>query len=397
MVKIRMYPAKNGDAFLVLATSPTNTAILIDGGYGETFHTYIRGDLQALAANGNKLDLVIASHIDADHVVGLIEFFKFNGNSSTPSLIAVDSVWHNSVRSISEGSFTNVGSEDLSILKAAASRGYPASSRSETVREISAGQGSTLGAALLAGNYHWNDGEGKTSVSSDAGLGVRRLAGANIEVLGPTKARLAELEIWWKAELRRLGYAASIGAGEFFDDAFEFMCANSDLRKKMASSPREISAPTALATLPQIYSPDTSITNASSISVVIAVGGKSLLFLGDSLAEDLVEKLGPRLHGQSTLWFDAIKISHHGSLHNTSPGLLKIIDSDTFFISSNGDRHGHPDFAVLREIVDRPAKFKRTLHFSYSTPASRQLKNYCCASGAEFAVNEGATDWVIFS
>ena len=209
--------------------------------------------------------------------------------------------------------------------------------------------------------------------------------------LGPELAQATQLHLHPRVD------AAAIGAGGFFDDAFEFMCASSDLRKKMASSPREISAPTDLTRLAQVYSPDTSPTNASSISVVITVGSKSLLFLGDSLAEDLVEKLGPRLHGQSTLWFDAIKLSHHGSLHNTSPDLLKIVDSDTFFISSNGDRHGHPDFAVLREIVDRPAQFKRTLHFSYSTPASRQLKNYCSASGADFSVNEGSTDWVIFS
>ena len=173
MVKIRMYPAKNGDAFLVLETGQASTAILIDGGYGETFHTYFRGDLKALAASGNKLDLVIASHIDADHVVGLLEFFKFNGNASTPSLIEVDSVWHNSVRSIyGKGSIT-VGSEDLFILQAAASRGYPAVSISETVREISAGEGSSLGAALLAGNYHWNEGEGRRSLSADVCLGVR--------------------------------------------------------------------------------------------------------------------------------------------------------------------------------------------------------------------------------
>jgi hypothetical protein len=63
-------------------------------------------------------------------------------------------------------------------------------------------------------------------------------------------------------------------------------------------------------------------------------------------------------------------------------------------ISTNGEGHQHPDFAVLKAIVDRPATFRRTLHFNYSTAASRSLKAYRSKSGAAFLVEENQTDWV---
>ncbi|MCV3032960.1 MBL fold metallo-hydrolase, partial [Escherichia coli] len=68
-MRIKMYPAQNGDAFL-LSTNRTN--ILIDGGYPSTFNSYIHKDLKELAARNACLNLVIITHIDADHIGGII-------------------------------------------------------------------------------------------------------------------------------------------------------------------------------------------------------------------------------------------------------------------------------------------------------------------------------------
>jgi len=67
-----MYPANNGDAFLLVATVPKTVTILIDGGYASTYKKYISKDLISLAAQGHCLYLVVATHIDADHIMGLI-------------------------------------------------------------------------------------------------------------------------------------------------------------------------------------------------------------------------------------------------------------------------------------------------------------------------------------
>jgi len=72
MIEIKSYPAKNGDGFLVKA-SASPFAMLIDGGYAETFHRHIRCDLENLAASNYALDLVVATHIDVDHHSGLLD------------------------------------------------------------------------------------------------------------------------------------------------------------------------------------------------------------------------------------------------------------------------------------------------------------------------------------
>lgn len=391
-----MYPAKNGDAFLLKSSQAERCAILIDGGFCETYRAFIKPDIEAIAATGFRIDLVIASHIDADHVGGLLEFFKNNGHSSTPELIEVGVVWHNSVRSIS-AKVDAIAKYDLPIVQSIAQRGYPSSEDDLSIREISATQGSSLAALLLAGQYKWNEGSGQTCIETRASLRIRKIGAAHVEVLGPSRKRLLDLEAWWKSELRRRGFASEIGAGDYFDDAFEFLVARSELLKKMTPAIKEISRKTPSILLSEAYAQDESVTNASSISVEISLEGKKFLFLGDCLAEDLVDVLRTRAIPGERLWFDAIKISHHGSVHNTSPDLLSLIDSDTYLISSNGDKHGHPDFPVLKAIVDRPSTFLRSLHFNYSTPASRQLKTYVSESGSAFSIHENSTSWLTFS
>lgn len=92
-----MYPAENGDAFLI---SSDKTNILIDAGYARTFDSYIRQDLEEIASRGACLNLVIVTHIDADHIGGIIRFLLFNSHSETNNIVPVEGIWHNSLRSL---------------------------------------------------------------------------------------------------------------------------------------------------------------------------------------------------------------------------------------------------------------------------------------------------------
>jgi glyoxylase-like metal-dependent hydrolase (beta-lactamase superfamily II) len=84
MLKIKMYPAGNGDAFLV---SGAGANVLVDGGYASTFDRHIAADLQALGLRGERLNLLIATHIDADHISGLIALLAANGSSIQPVIV----------------------------------------------------------------------------------------------------------------------------------------------------------------------------------------------------------------------------------------------------------------------------------------------------------------------
>ena len=212
-------------------------------------------------------------------------------------------------------------------------------------------------------------------------------------MIGPPVARLEKLHRQWIAELRRNGFTGKIGVNDVFDDAFEFLCAFENLRTAVGTQPTAISASTDRS-LDDVYLPDNSVTNGSSIALIVELGASRLLFLGDSWAEDIEAALRALPDATFPIIFNAIKISHHGSLHNTSPALLEMVDSPIFLISSSGECHNHPDLEVLKAIVDRPPTFKRHLYFNYTTAASQQMRHYTAVSGAEFSIYEDATDWI---
>jgi hypothetical protein len=175
-----------------------------------------------------------------------------------------------------------------------------------------------------------------------------------------------------------------IGPLENLDDVFEFLSAHEVVilgEQMLAASEDDLG---------RAHFPDNSVTNGSSISLIVEIENSRLLFLGDSWADDIVVALTP----PGPMIYDAVKLAHHGSARNTSQELLTLVDSPHFFISTNADGHQHPHFAVLKAIVDRPATFLRTLHFNYSTPASQRLRQYRSEAGADFAVDEDQTDWV---
>ncbi|MCI5113439.1 MAG: MBL fold metallo-hydrolase [Candidatus Electrothrix sp. AW1] len=396
MPYLKMYPAGNGDAFLIREHEPNPTAILIDGGYASTFQSFISPDLINLAQLGYSLNMVISTHIDADHISGLLTFFKLNGNSQHPKITQVKNVWHNSLRSLATTTVVdeNTNSDDKDLLLEIRRRGYPLPAEpNEKSVEISARQGSSLAALLLGGDYCWNNGDGTRSINSADTSPVELQSDVRLCVIGPPLPRFKQLHQQWLAELRRMGFTGKIGTNDAFDDAFEFLSAFEDLRSNVRVEPTPLSS-SSNQCLDEIYTADKSIVNGSSISVIIEIGSSNLLFLGDSWAEDIESVLLTLQHITLPMKFDAIKISHHGSLHNTSPALLDLIDSPVYLISSNGNRHNHPDIEVLKAIVDRPSQFHRHLYFNYSTPASRQMRNYTSRSGTAFSIHEDSTDWI---
>lgn len=76
---------------------------------------------------------------------------------------------------------------------------------------------------------------------------------------------------------------------------------------------------------------------------------KRVLLLADSPAEAVIaglERLGPGPHR-----FSAVKLSHHGSQHNTNLALCKLISSKRWLVSTNGATFEHPDPESLARII----------------------------------------------
>lgn len=388
-MRIKMYPAQNGDAFL-LSTDKTN--ILIDGGYARTFDTYIKKDLEDLATREECLDLAIVTHIDADHIGGVIRFLVLNGDSRTKNIISIKDFWHNSLRSLtSVKKEVGLSHQDLEVIDAINKRGHPKElNPTSGYNEISARQGSTVAALLNDGEYVWNESDGTQSICTDS-VREKRFRDGFVKVLAPSRERLENLVTLWKRDLRRLGLIGSIGSSQAIDDAFEL---SFEHKTDSQTTKNQLISAGRTKSLADVYKPDNSTANGSSIATIIELKGIRLLMLADAFAEDILRELRKMESLGESMMFDAIKISYHGSNYNTSPELLSVVDAPKYFISSDGSKHNHPDIELLRAIVDRQASFTRTLYFNYSTKESREIKEFQTATGANFVVEENATDWI---
>ncbi|OXI43524.1 AVAST type 1 anti-phage system MBL fold metallo-hydrolase Avs1a [Burkholderia aenigmatica] len=386
MPKLKMYRAKNGDAFLI---ELAEQYILIDAGYASTFCDEIVPDLLLLRQAGKRLSLVLCTHIDMDHIGGMIEFISSNGPPEARHIIEVDEFWHNSLRSLPEATGLRDSREDQLLLQAIQRRGYPSPVGSPpTVNPVGARQGSSLARLLKKFGYRWNGGDGTRCIQTQAAP-MELARGVDIHVIGPSQDRLEALRSWWIRELQRLSYRGSGHLSDLAEDAYEMSCAS--VAGSKTATVTQIAAGSSQRLI-DTYIPDTSLTNGSSIATILRGEGTSMLFLGDAWAEDIVSRI--KATGLETAIFDVIKVAHHGSKHNCSVELLQHIDASCFLISSDGSRHGHPDFEVLAEIVDRPATFERRIYFNYETPAAKRLSKHTSRSNAPFSVRIAERGWI---
>ena len=98
-MKLHVVQAEYGDCLLLISENGKNsTAVLIDGGPYQTFEKHLRPTLQKLPKNG-KLDLIVLSHIDNDHIIGLVDLFgqiKDEREKGNKELVKISELWHNS-------------------------------------------------------------------------------------------------------------------------------------------------------------------------------------------------------------------------------------------------------------------------------------------------------------
>ncbi len=109
-MKLTVYPSDKGDCLLLRAESGLH--ILIDGGMQSSYTAHVAASLNRLRRQGKPLDLVYVSHIDQDHISGVLRLLDdeaawrvhehqlANGNPShsrpeSPRPPQVGGIWHN--------------------------------------------------------------------------------------------------------------------------------------------------------------------------------------------------------------------------------------------------------------------------------------------------------------
>jgi len=345
---ITVLPANHGDAIFVQAGIDKQDPfrILIDGGPAACYQRTqgfkqisgpLHATLTALSSRSDALDLVVLTHVDNDHIGGLLKAYQ---NESFLPVIGKE-VWFNSGRLIARQLGDGVEPEGSQLIL----------QRSGSDRLTSIAQGVLFDDLL-----------------DEAGVRPRALKVAGqridfrhgeIQILSPDEDGLRALLAKWEKE-----------------------------RPDSLTSSHENDYKSSLGDLLQgdEFEEDTAVHNASSISFLISSGNAKALFLGDAFPSTVcasLRKLG--YSEQNPLHVGACKVSHHGSKGNTSPELLSLIRSDGFIISTDGSRHGLPNKVTVARIMDMAPESK--VLFNYP-----QLKKLIFSHDELSAAAETLTD-----
>jgi beta-lactamase superfamily II metal-dependent hydrolase len=317
MLAIEMLPARHGDCLWVeYGKGRDRHRLLIDGGPGFAYEKGLRAKLGALPANDRAFELTVCTHIDADHIEGLIRLF-----GDKDLACAHREVWYNAWPQVSGG--------------------QPAA--------FGALQGEYLAALLGRAKLPWNAAFAQVNGVRTAAIGADLApivlpGGARLTLLSPGPAQLASIAKVWDRELE----AANLQP----DDPEEALARLKADRKFKANVSFDTGPdPKALAAAP--FSQDTGAPNGSSIAFLIEAGKRSALLLGDAHPGVVVESIDRLLakRGQTRLAVDAVKLPHHGSENNVNRDLVARVASDRWLFSSDGTFFDHPDPEAVARVV----------------------------------------------
>ena len=303
------------------------------------------------------------THYDNDHIHSAARLIKENGALAEPKIIPIEQVWLNTYRHLRHTSqeVVELSKDEEQRLAEFMADHQEFGGPDEDGYEISAEQASFLGKELLAKGYPWNtDFEGK-AVCIENGQEVLVNDAVKLTLLSPTAAALHELKAEFEAVLKK--YKIPLSGSEKIDDAFALYVQQGGYIADLPSG-YEISGRGKIneALIRKLsdgsgYDADDAVANGSSIAFILEADGKKLLLLADAHAETIMKQL-KKVYGEDAtypVYFDAVKVAHHGSYRNNPTNLFKLIDSPKWLFSTNGlhQSHVHPDLETIALIINR--------------------------------------------
>jgi hypothetical protein len=334
--------ARKGDCLILHYGSKDDPGLaLIDGGPARVYTPHLKPRLtQIRKARGLgrdeslAVDLLMVSHIDDDHINGILELTKELADaksSNKPLPLKIRSVWHNA--------FDNIIGNTPNALLAAVTASFGAAALSgEPDTEGLDPDAAMVLASVEQGFRLRNDARmlglrinpefgGKPVMTTDRGNSIDMGKGLTLTVAGPMKAELISLQKDYEAWLKK----------------------HKDEKK------------TALASFT-----DTSVANLSSLVLLAQVGEKRMLLTGDARGDKILQglELAGRLNTNGTMHVDILKVPHHGSDRNMEPIFFRRITADHYVFSGNGE-HGNPERATLQMLLDERGGKEFTIHLTY--------------------------------
>lgn len=306
--RLSVLPAGDGDCLILTWGRAGDVRhVVVDGGRAGAW-VHLRPRLQEMADAGERLERLVLTHIDADHIEGLLLLAR---DEALP--IAPAEVWYN---------------------------GFDQMIRMANLGER---QGDEWSAAIARLGWPLNrDFAGGVATVENAADGIE-IAGLRITMLSPGRPQLAAMAARWSEWRRRGGRGAMVPMGG------RPMPRVLDVERLSADTPIDREPP-----------------NGSSIAFLAEFDGRRVLLAGDAHPDVLAAALAPLAAAEGgRLRVDLVKLSHHGSRKNTTRALLRLLDCRRFVFSSDGGRHGHPDPETVARVLRHAPEGGRRLYFNY--------------------------------
>ena len=208
-----------------------------------------------------------------------------------------------------------------------------------------------------------------------------------VEFISPTLKELNELEVIFKSEFAKKFYKAYPSSDySAKENLYELLIRLSDNMENSENLEYSISsiilnANTIINETLKGDTIDSSKTNRSSLAFIWSIDNKQILFMGDAAPDVMLCGINKykEIHAislTSALYFDVIKMSHHGSSHSISSSLMNTIDSPIYVFCGGSDKIFNIN--TLAKVINRPFLFekitKRKLLFNTPNKLAKELK-----------------------
>jgi hypothetical protein len=309
--------AEHGDCLLL---HHGDDLVLIDGGPSGVYDSTLKPRLQELMAARPEplfIQMVMVSHIDDDHIIGLMDMFDEavdrRENHFGPAEWRAGELWLNAFGALTGASATAGGTGvSASALEALVANAPGKQSQAVTA---SVKSGIALHEDAIALNVDRNVSFGGGLVQRGAAADtVEVVPGLTFTVLAPTEKQLEKLQTEWNEWEQTHTHPDATGAANL----------------------------------------DRSVFNLSSIVVLARSGQRTLLLTGDARSDHIIDGLkdaGLLTDDGPPLIVDVLKLPHHGSIRNVDEHFFARVRARNYVISANG-RDGNPEDATLTLLCD---------------------------------------------
>lgn len=343
MIRLHVIQARFGDCLLLEYGESANPCyMLIDGGPAKNYEERLKPALLSILNGRSAIDDIVISHVDNDHIVGVVGLLtdqQFLQNTGQPPLFSVSNIWFNAFNQTIDK--TGMEYRIASLSEAASTQNLPMQLMSFTLSGINEGYKVLQRIGKLGISLNKDMG-GAAFIAAKDNPVIRR-KNMEIVVAGPTNDNLARLQTEWEKWIKK--NEQEIAAGRY--------------------------TPAVAADL------DKSIPNLSSIVLLVKADGKTILLTGDCRSDHLQQGLiETGCSADGSIHVDIFKVQHHGSCRNIADGqkFFEEVTADTYIISADGKYH-NPDYETLEWIVLAAHKSGRKIKLvlTNETDSSRKL------------------------